>query len=152
LKDNIVVKVSEDDINRIVWLFDSKRARMVALAMLCYAKVYANAGGEFNISTAALAEWTGVSRSMLLKKYIPELETLGYIKKVESDSVTYNWHKGKQYETHRYTTSKFRILVPLYNDGTYQLINNDIHKLYDEIFVKTERTVFNMDGEVDLWN
>lgn len=144
LKDNVIVCVGENDINQIVLLFDSKKARMTALAMLCYAKVYANAGGEFNISTSALAEWIGVSRSMLLKKYIPELETLSYIEKVTPDTKTFTWHKGKQHETNKYVTSRFRILAPLYNDGKYQLVGNNIKELYDEIFEQTERTVFNI--------
>lgn len=40
-----------------------------------------------------------------------------------------------------------RISVPLHNVGDYRLVHNDIAKLYDDIFVKTERTMFNLKGD-----
>lgn len=145
LKDNPKLCISEADINRIVELFDNPKTRLLALAVLCYAKVYANSEGEFNVSVAALSEWIGLPQSSVVKRYLPELEQLGYLKKlVVSQHQSYTWSRGKERKTSKYRTTRMRVTAPLHNAGEFKLEHNDIRKLYDEIFVQTERTVFNM--------
>lgn len=102
LKDNPKLCVSEEDINRIVELFDASKTRLLALAILCYAKIYANSNGEFNISVSAMSDWIGVSQSSLVKRYIPELEQLGYLKKIGLEKVAHTWHHGKEHQTNKY--------------------------------------------------
>lgn len=148
LKDNPKLCVSEADINRIVELFDASKTRLLALAILCYAKVYANSNGEFNISVSALADWIGVAQSSLVKRYIPELEQLGYLTKLGAEKTAHTWHRGKEHQTNKYRTTRMKISAPLHNAGPYRLEHNNIGQLFDEIFVQTERSVFNMKGEV----
>lgn len=143
LKDNVTLYISETDINRIVRLFDSKNTRKLALALLCYAKVYANKNGEFDISLSALAGWCGITRQHISHSYLPELIELGYISKNKSEPTTV-WHKAKKATTSRYAPMRLKIEVPLYNAGKFQLIRNDFKKLYSNVFEKTERTVFNI--------
>lgn len=146
LKDNPKLCVSEDDINRIVELFDASKTRLLALAILCYAKIYANSNGEFSVSVSALSNWIGISQSSLVKRYIPELEQLGYLSKLGLEKSARTWHRGKEHETQKYRTTRMKINVPLHNAGEHRLVHNDIQQLYDEIFVKTERTMFNLNG------
>lgn len=144
LKDNVIVRVSESDVNGIVKLFDNQKSRRLALALLCYAKAHANRDGEFDISASALAEWVGLSRTSISSRYLPELIDLEYIEKVEPDTPVMRWHHEQQYKTSKYRPLRLRINASLYNAGKYQLVHNDIDKLFDEIFVKMHRTMFNM--------
>ena len=57
LTENISVYVSDEDIAEITRRFDSKNTRVVALAMLCYAKIYANNEGEFSLYSVSLGAW-----------------------------------------------------------------------------------------------
>lgn len=149
LTDNVNVRISEKDINRIVLSFDSSKARILALAILCFAKTHANRDGVFNISISALAEWIGLSRSSINTKYLPELITLGYVERVDAPQAITRWHRDKEVKTSRYKSVRLKINAPLYNAGKYELHNNDIHTLYDDIFVQTERTVYNLTEEDD---
>lgn len=144
LKDNITLRISEADVNRIVELFDSDKARKLALSLLCYAKVYANRDGEFTISMSALSEWIGISRTSVSSKYLPELEALGYITRLDNTQPSTRWHHRQPVQTNKFKSIRLKINTSLYNAGRFRLIHNDIDKLYDEIFTDTERTVFNL--------
>lgn len=144
LTDNVNIRISEKDVNRIVRLFDSKKARMLALALLCFAKAHANRDGVFNVSISALADWIGVSRTSITVDYLPELITLGYIEKIDTPQPVTRWHKGKEYRTARYRSTRLKINASLYNAGKFELNHNDISGLYEEIFGRTERTVYNI--------
>lgn len=144
LKDNVIVRVSEDDVNEIVRLFDNFNTRKVALALLCYAKVYANKDGEFYISMSALAEWIGIARQNISQRCLPELVALEYIERTPDDTLTSYWHKRKKQHTHKYKTTRLRINTSLYNDGCFQLHDNNIEALYGDIFVRTKRSAFNL--------
>lgn len=146
LKDNVTLYISETDVNRIVTLFDGKNTRKLALALLCYAKVYANKNKEFDVSLSALSEWCGVTRQHISHSYLPELIKLGYITKLDSSAITV-WHRAKKTTTSKYAQTRLRIEVPLYNAGKFQLVRNDFKKLHNEIFEKTQRNRFYIEGE-----
>jgi hypothetical protein len=130
LKDNIVIKISEQDVKEIKNRFDTKNTRLAALAMLCIAKGYADRDREFQVSLIALSAWLGIANTNLSGLYIKELIDFGYIEKI-SDEKVFSWNKKTKSKHIRY-----KINVPLSNDGIYEIFNNDIHKLYEDIFLK----------------
>ena len=128
LKDNIVVRINGKDIIEIGRRFDGRNVRLLALALLCYAKANDNRDGEFYISSVALGSWIGIANSNILSRYLPELEDFGYVKKLEC-SKSHCWDSSEKYKQLRLI-----LLVPFTNDGSVQLNGNDIKALYDECF------------------
>lgn len=127
LTDNIVIHVNSQDISEINRRFDSKKAKLVALAFLCYAKAHANRDKEFSVPAIALGSWLKVSRTTLQAVYIQELVDYEYIQIVDAGG----WNgSGKTKAT------KYRMCVPLHNDGEYELVGNNIHALFKKIFVR----------------
>lgn len=129
LRDDIEVFVSEDDIHQITGRFDGNNVRLIALAILCYAKAYANSEGLFDVSEAALASWVGLRRSNVSAYYMKELTNYGYVEKIVPKKATYSWSRGT-----RNKSAKFRLKVPFKNEGSYKLIDNDIDQLFHDIF------------------
>lgn len=128
LRDNVIVHISDDDIENIVRRFDGKNVRKVALALLCCAKATADRDGEFCVSSVSLGAWVGIANSNIISRYLPELSDFGYVRKVESKAA-FSWDKDDKYkQTH------LKMLVPFSNTGEYVLEENDIHKLYKECF------------------
>ena len=128
LKDNIVVRISGHDVVEIGRRFDGRNVRLLALALLCYAKANANRDGEFSISSVALGSWIGITNTNIIGRYLPELEDFGYIKKLESGK-TFSWDSAEKYKQ-----LHLKLLVPFTNDGAVQLEKNNIRALYDECF------------------
>lgn len=130
LTENQTILVQKEDIDEIIKRFDLKNTRLVALAILCYAKAFANNDNEFLISTYGLQDWIDIRHDHISNRYIKELINFGYLEKVTSGSIT--WYKnlvGQQ-------MTRYRIKVPIHNKGEYELKNNDIQKLYAEVFNK----------------
>ena len=128
--DDVVVHISDNDINEIKRRFDSKMTRRTALAILCYAKVTANNKGEFSISLLSLGQWLGKNSKHLGRRYITELIDFEYIKKCDNTK-TYYWDKINKAVS---KSLKLQMLVPVKNKGKYVLEGNNIDKLYDDIF------------------
>lgn len=128
LKDNVAVKINESDIQEIKHRFDNPKTRLVALAILCYAKTYANRDKEFNVSSIALGEWLRIDSSNIRRKYLKELIEFEYISVVDSLKNTYKWDGNSQQS---YT---YKINVPILNSGNYTLEDNKISVLYDSLF------------------
>lgn len=129
LRSGTDVFISKEDVKQIESRFDTRCVRLTALALLCYAKAFADRDGKFNISTAALGNWIGIARTSISSFYLKELIDFGYVEKVERVKKTYTWNKK--------TVAKSLILrlnIPFVNKGEYKLIDNDILSLYDEIF------------------
>lgn len=129
LRSGTDVFVSKEDVEQIKSRFDTKNVRLTALALLCYAKAFAERDGKFNISTAALGNWIKISRTNISYFYLKELVDFGYAEKVERVKKTYTWNKK--------TVAKsliLRLKVPYTNKGEYKLVDNDILSLYNEIF------------------
>lgn len=131
LRGDTAVYVSDDDVLQIVSRFDSDNVRMVALAILCYAKAFANSDGLFDLSEAAIAHWVDIRRSNVSSYYIRELMNYGYIEKVKPKKAVYTWNK-----TARNKSAKLKIKVSFANEGRYMLVGNDIDRLYHDIFGK----------------
>ena len=70
---NPCVRVSRKEAAEIARRFDRKNTRLTALAMLCYAKTFADLNGEFSISSVSLGCWLGIADSNLRGIYIKEL-------------------------------------------------------------------------------
>lgn len=131
LTENIIVYINENDIQEIIKRFDSKNTRMVALAILCYAKIHANKNGEFSISSVAIGAWLNIHNSNIRRRYIKELINFEYIQKISVPNNNSKW-AGKDEDKN----CKYSIKFNLKNSGEYKLINNDIESLYKQIFIK----------------
>lgn len=125
------VNVSNDDVARIVKLFDTPRVQCCALALLCYAKVYANKNGEFPLSSIPFSNWVGIDRSYFQRKVAKELDMFGYVKVINVPQKKPRWNEGEHLSTTRY-----KMLVPYENVGEYKLNGNDIQLLFRELFQK----------------
>ena len=120
------VFISDGDIEEIKRRFDTKNTRMVALALLCYGKACADQNGECSLSTLALANWIGMNRGNMLNRCMPQMYGFSFISQVKPK---YRWDRdGRDKMTH------IRFEVPLVNEGKYRLEDNNIAKLFSEIF------------------
>lgn len=130
LTENVIVRVSEEDINEIKRRFDNKKTRKVALAILCYAKTFANSKGEFRISQVSFADWVKIDPANIGRRHFKELIDYGYMSKVDGGASKHNfWNKDVKTKM-----NKYKIIVPIRNTGDYILEDNNIDKLYEEIF------------------
>lgn len=123
------VYVSDEDVHRIKLYARNKTDRMAALGLLCCAKAFADSKGVFTLSISALASWLGMDRSNLHKRQLKRLEKSGYVKHVTPQSSLRGWNKNENRNA-----SRFKILVQYTKDGKYELKNNDVRKLFEEIF------------------
>lgn len=127
LQGDFPIYINNADIEIIKKSFDSYYERIVALAVLCYAKAYAK-DNKFKISQIALEHWLNINHRTL-SKYFKMLEEFDYICKVQGGDV-HSWY-NKYVVAEAYT---YEILVPCENAGEYQLVDNNIFDLYDIIF------------------
>ncbi len=128
LSDNPKICINADDIAEITRRFDKSNVRLVALGLLCYAKMFANANGEFSISLSSFAEWLGVNRGNLSARYIPELINFDYIKRDKSLHLR-PWKKSFIPKA-----LLISLNVPIDNCGDHELKGNDLHELYKRLF------------------
>ena len=126
---NPVVKINKQDIAEIKKRFDDNKTRLVALAMLCFAKAHGTKDGEFSISSVGLGAWLNISRKTLRSKYIKELIEYEFLSEVEKPQNNMRWDKS--YDTQ---STQYRINHPLHNSGNVTLFNNDMKQLFSEVF------------------
>lgn len=126
--DEAVVRISQSDIDEITRRFDSAPCRKTALGILCYAKVTADRDNEFNISALALSNWLNLNSGHMSGRYLKELLDFEYVEKVNNIS-TFSWDKNV-----KSTSLRLKLLVPIENKGEYTLEENNIDKLYNEVF------------------
>ena len=124
-----VVKINKQDITEIKKRFDDNKTRLVALAMLCYAKAHGNEDGEFNISSVGLGAWLNINRKALRIKYIKELIEYDFITEIEKPLNNMRWEQPYDSQS-----TQYRINFPVHNSGKATLINNDIRLLFSEVF------------------
>ena len=124
-----VVKINKQDYTKIIEWFDNKKTRLVALALLCYAKAHANKKGEFYISAVALGAWLKINRKALRARYIKELLDFEYLVEIEKPSNNNKWN-----EDHDKQATKYKLNASLHNSGEHVLVDNDIGKLYSQVF------------------
>lgn len=130
LRDSSGVVIYTADRDEILRRFDTHNTKLIALAVLCYAKAYADNEKCFNLSLAALSEWTGVNRSTLISRYMPLLKSFEYIDTVQREA---RWNDKKMQKANVY-----KLLVPIVSRGEQLgvLQDNDIQKLYAVVFAK----------------
>lgn len=126
--DEAIVRINQSDIDEITRRFDSIPCRKTALGILCYAKVAADRDNEFNISALALSNWLNIHQTAISGRYIKELIDFEYVKKI-NNAKTYSWDKNVKSNSLR-----MKILVPIENKGDCTLEENNIDKLYNEVF------------------
>ncbi len=134
LTDDVKIYINEKDIKEISKRFDNKNLRFVSLGVLCYAKAFSK-NNEFNLSLTAFSDWLGLRVQHISALYMPELEKYNYVHKVvlsEKDKSKKNLVLFKKQITARVST--YKIDVPIKNTGSYMLKDNNINKLYDDIF------------------
>lgn len=143
------IYVSRDDILEIIDRFDTYYERMVALAVLCYGKAYADRDGKFKLSKRALGHWLGFNQKTI-KKYIDNLINLGYMSLYEEGGLSSWYNKTVVSQLNTYSLS-----VNYENTGEYKLIDNDIVSLYAEIFyghVQDKETWMKIHGYNDWYS
>lgn len=125
------IHISQQDVEEINKRFDNKKVKLTALAILCYAKCFANERGEVKISLLALGNWLGIDDSYLCKKIIKEILDFGFMEKLESSSgdLFFNWGGNIKSKSPVYKLS-----IPIGNKGEYSFNNNDIIKVYEDLF------------------
>lgn len=146
--EDTVVYINDDDIAEIERRFDKRcgNDRKTALALLCYAKASADKDGVIYLPQTALAQWLDIPRPNLNSRHLKNLVDLEYIKRLD-DKTTGRyarsaWSKVTKDENRIYQKStEFQMLVPLENNGDYKLEDNNIQKLYEEVFRKNKKTI-----------
>lgn len=121
------IRISAGDVEEIKARFDTKNTRLIALGMLCYAKQFANQNNEFSLPITAFSQWIGIAYTHVNGRYLPELIDYEYVSKKTQKTGTW---KGSA----RTRSPIFKIHVPIVNEGQWVLENNDIRKLFNEIF------------------
>lgn len=129
LRGKTDIYISEEDIAQILSRFDSKNCKLLALAILCYAKATANSDGEIVISTVAFANWLKMQQSHISGRYIPELIDFEFMEKLGDEETYFMWDKKTLSKNRRY-----KLKVPIVNEGIYVLADNDIFALAREVF------------------
>jgi len=123
------VKINKQDAIEIKKRFDDNKTRLVALAMLCFAKAHGTKDGEFYISSVGLGAWLNINRKTLRNKYINELIEYEFITEIEKPQNNMRWEKS--YDTQ---STQYRINFPIHNSGNATLVNNDVRILFSEVF------------------
>ena len=123
------VKINKQDISEIKKRFDDSKTKLVALAMLCYAKAHGNKDGEFNLSSVGLGAWLNINRKILRNKYIKELIEYEFITEIEKPQNNMRWEK-----TYDSQSTQYRMSFPLHNSGNAALADNDVRLLFSEVF------------------
>lgn len=121
------IRVNDEDVLEITKRFDRQNVRLVALALLCYAKQFANQDNEFKLPITAFGDWIGIAYNNVAARYMPEIIDFGFVSKGESQ--TRSWRGSAKSES-----PTFRMCFPIENSGRHILQGNDVRKLYQEIF------------------
>lgn len=130
-----VVYINDRDIEFINDNFDSYNEKFTALAVICYAKAYADDKQEFKISKSSLSEWIKFSKNSL-SKYFKILEYMGLVSVVDSSDIN-SWYKTTVVSS----LNKYVMGIEIDNSGDYELIGNDLTKLWADIYNKKKRDV-----------
>lgn len=129
LNEDIVVKISKNDFKRITECVDRKNTQITALALLCYAKVFADSDSEITISSVDLGNWLNIDDSRLRRNHIKELIDFGYISKI-TRTQKYVWEKKSNSSKNTY-----KVNAPIRNTGDFELHGNDIMELYKKLLM-----------------
>lgn len=123
------VNISSQDIKEITDRFDTPKTRKLALALLCYAKAFADRDNIFSISIVSLSNWVNLGMTQMSTAYLKELQVFGFIEQVYPNKKTYSWDS-----TVKSKSDMFVLKFKFSQSGEYTLHDNDIDKLYQECF------------------
>lgn len=128
------IKISDEDIQEINLRFGTRNSRLCALGILLFAKAHADANGVVNFSQADFANWVHIKQPNVSKTF-SELELFDYIEKIyPMGDQTFFWSGNIVGKRVRY-----KLKVPTKNEGNYELKDNDILNLYNQIWGKEEK-------------
>ena len=123
------VKINNRDVEEINLRCDTDQERIFALGILCYAKEYADKDGKFNLSNSGFSKWISQYVGLKVSDYIHMFIMLEYIEIVKKTNTNSWYHKDVVKSLNTY-----KILVPFKNTGKYTLVDNNLGKLFDELF------------------
>jgi hypothetical protein len=126
---DVEVMINEQDIEKINFVTDNKKTKLVALAFVCYAKAHKGSDNVFNLSSTSLADWVDINRKTLMSIHVKELMDYGFLNLVERSVQKRNWDQPLDKQA-----SAYKINYELCNSGEYILEKNDIKGLFDKIF------------------
>lgn len=124
------VLISDNDVIRLMEHAPMDGDRLVGLGLLCNAKAFADEHGVFQVSGLALASWLGVTGPNMRTRNIRRLCDWKYVEKIDTG-------RGKpsgRFSKYSKSASCYRMLVPYDKGGQFELVDNDIHGLYNQIF------------------
>ena len=121
------IKISKADIHEITRRFDRRNTRLIALGILCYAKQFADQNNEFMLPMQAFGKWIGIQYNHVSERYMQELIDYDYV--VKKTAAVLSWRGFTKQKS-----PTFKIKVPIRNEGEWEIHENDIRKLYFEIF------------------
>lgn len=128
LQGSAPVPISLREVELITDRFDSYGERITALAVLCYAKVYSDCNGSFKLSISSLAKWLCMEQRTV-RNHLKTLCDFGFIKQKENGGIS-SWYNNVVVSA----LHKYQLDFTPDVDGDYQLIHNNINKLYDDVF------------------
>lgn len=125
------IYINQNDIDAINRRFDNNKVKLTALAILCYAKAFANEKEEVKISNLALSNWLGIDDSYMSKKIIREIIDFDFMEKTEctGSALFFNWNGNAKSKSPVY-----KLHIPINNSGEYSFSHNDIKKVYSDLF------------------
>ena len=126
LAKDIRVFINNADIDLIKAVANTKLERKVALAFLCYAKVYADGDGIVEMPIATVVDWIGQKDPHnTYTRIMPRLFAKGFFTN-EEDVQKWHGHIVKR-------TRTMRLCCELNNKGKHELVDNDFDTLYNSI-------------------
>lgn len=128
---DVDVCVSDEEIEDIRMRFDLEKTRITALAILCYAKCYADKRGYIKLPQQELSAWVGISRQYLNRSIMPELISFGYIEEVDKfQKSRFNKLTG----AYNYSAKMYRLAVRFDAVDGHHFDGTDITDFYRRIF------------------
>ena len=124
LVTEVEIKISKRDIKQITDRFDKFNARLIAFAMLCYAKKYADKAGVFSISNIGLSNWIRIDGSTILKT-MKELIGFDYITKLSTPTNL----TAKKFRHHS-KINTYKLNFKLEQNGEYLVKDYNIREEY----------------------
>lgn len=124
------VYINQNDKQVIADKFDTYEERIVALAILCYAKTHSDRYGHFQLSQASLGKWLKMERKTIAK-HVHQLIGSSFMELVEAGTIN-SWYQSMV----AVGCSVYKLCFEISNNGEWQLTENNLHQLYDEMFVE----------------
>lgn len=124
LREDVTVFINDNDIAEIKARFAKRKIRLLALGMLAYAKCTADENSVFDVSVVGMADWLGLTLSSV-RRWLTILEECGFMQKIT---------QRKRKKKFRTPISKFKILIPLVNEGQYAIRDNNIADIAEAVF------------------